>query len=469
MTGDADVVVVGGGGAGLTAALIAAESGARVMLLDAAGRLGGATALSGGVLYAAGTSVQQQRGIDGDTAEEMFRYYMILNQHKVDADMAMRLCRQSGDALHWLTGLGVQFPAENLYAAGLDGALRGHRAEGRGAAIVERLEGHVASNERIDVATNSRVTGLAPRGAGWSIEADGTTLEAGAVVLASGGFGANPGLLGRYYPDSMHYPDWGHYIGPAENRGDGHVMGTALGAAITGFNRGALLLTPHFSQEFEPYTPPWLALVDIEGRRFIDETMDYSVMAGAVLERPGHECFAILDEDAREKARQNVKSADAKRVYAYASWSGEMLEEMAEKGVVYRSNSLKELSLSVGMEPGALDAMAGRVNRDFEAGADTQCLKPAEYLVPIRRPPFYAVRMRPSVVGTTHAGLRVDVDSRVLDRAGRPIQGMYAAGEVVGNILGERYVGGGNSLTNCFVFGRVAGRKAAKYALQPTG
>ena len=465
MERDCDVAIVGGGGAGLAAALTAAAHGSRVLLFDAAAKLGGATALSGGVLYAAGTRDQQQRGIHDDTPEKMFAYCMILNQYKLDADMVLRLCRDAADALHWLMDLGVSFPPENLYAAGLDGVLRGHRAKGMGAEIVQRLEGHLGNHDRIDVARRSRVTGLAPSGEGWKLDVDGATISAAAVILTTGGFGANRALLHHLYPDAMHYPDWGRYIGPAENVGDGLKLAQFHGAAVTGFNRGALLLTPNFSADFEPYTPPWLALVDREGQRFIDETLDYSVMAGAVLERPGHECFAVFDEDARLRARQHVKSADAKRIYPYASWSGEKLEEMAERGTVYRADTLEGLSCKLGMRPGALAVLAAQVNRDVDAGGrDTRCLKSAEHLAPIRRAPFYAARMRPAVVGTTHTGLRTDTVGRVIGEDGSAIPGLYAAGEIVGNILGDRYVGGGNSLSNSFVFGRLAGESASSFA-----
>ena len=145
--------------------------------------------------------------------------------------------------------------------------------------------------------------------------------------------------------------------------------------------------------------------------------------------------------------------------------TGEKLEEMAERGTVYRADTLEGLSCKLGMRPGALAVLAAQVNRDVDAGGrDTRCLKSAEHLAPIRRAPFYAARMRPAVVGTTHTGLRTDTVGRVIGEDGSAIPGLYAAGEIVGNILGDRYVGGGNSLSNSFVFGRLAGESASSFA-----
>ncbi len=87
----------------------------------------------------------------------------------------------------------------------------------------------------------------------------------------------------------------------------------------------------NFSGDFEPYTPGWLSFVDYRGNRFIDETLDYTVVPGVVASLPEHECFAIFDEEARIAAKQHIASSDAKKVYAYSSWSGDMLAQMATR------------------------------------------------------------------------------------------------------------------------------------------
>ncbi len=247
MAADYDVIVIGAGGAGLAAALSAAEMDASVLIVEAADAVGGSTILSGGVFYAAGTSVQRARGLHDDTPLSMFRYYMTINQWKIDAGMVYTLCEHAAPSLEWLIGLGVRFPEKNLYAAGLDGVLRGHRAEGRGAEIVNTLDQRVSTSDCIDLAARTRVTEFMPRRDGIAgIAANGETVFARSVVLATGGFGADPSSIARFLPGLASYGDWVRYIGAPTNRGDGIRMGLAQGAVVTGHDRASTLLTPNF-------------------------------------------------------------------------------------------------------------------------------------------------------------------------------------------------------------------------------
>ena len=159
MERDYDVIVVGGGGAGMSAAIMAADAHARVLLVDADKKLGGSTALSGGVYYAAGTAQQRARGYLDDSADGLFEYYMTLNQYRVEASLARRLCDGAADGLAWLTDMGVEFRPEDLYASGVESVPRGHAALGNGAAIAAALEREV-SRRAIDVALNTRVSEL---------------------------------------------------------------------------------------------------------------------------------------------------------------------------------------------------------------------------------------------------------------------------------------------------------------------
>ncbi len=118
MDRDYDVIVVGAGGAGLAAAHMAAQTGARVLMVEAGDKAGGSTALSGGVFYAAGTSLQRRAGIE-DTPEALYRYYLHINQYKLDPALVRRLCHDATPAFDWLVGLGVDFPEENLYCSGV--------------------------------------------------------------------------------------------------------------------------------------------------------------------------------------------------------------------------------------------------------------------------------------------------------------------------------------------------------------
>lgn len=456
---DYDVVIVGGGAAGLAAALAAADEGARTIVVEAGSRLGGSAAMSGGVIYAAGTSIQAAAGLS-DSAEAMYRYFMILNRFELNAGLVRRLCDESGPAVEWLISLGVEFPISLLYAAGLDGVRRGHQACGGGDAIMSTLDRHVSSHPSIDVAVGNRVTGLVSSGGrvcGVTVGDDAISCEA--VILTTGGFGANPELIARLLPATARYGDALWYIGSPYCRGDGIALGESLGAEVTGIDDVTPLLTPGFARDFEPFLPGWFMFVGHDGRRFADETISYSVSGRLLRQLPGGECLAVFDEKARTGESVETMMSDE---FPVQSWSAERLQAMADAGQIVRAASLGELASAAGIDGPRLQATVDEYNRYCDEGVDQAYFKDPALLRPIRTPPFYAVRIKPSVIGVTGAGLACDREARVLDRAGRPIAGLFAAGETVGGLMGACYIGGGGSLASAFVFGRISGRTAAR-------
>jgi fumarate reductase flavoprotein subunit len=452
---DYDVIVIGAGGAGLSAAAMARKAGASVLLVEAAAKVGGSTCLSGGVFYAAGTSLQREAGVADPGPEDMYRYYMTLNQYKLEASVVRRLCFEAPAAFEWLRSLGIMFRVEDLYAAGVDKIRRGHRAAGGGAAIAEGLEG---SLDGVDVVVDTRVERLLWDASGvHGIEVDGAAVRAHAVVLATGGFGASPEKLARLYPDATQHGDLHWYIGAQTCRGDGLDLGQSAGGVLTRPNRGMLLLTPGFVKDLESYLPGWLMMVDAHGHRFIDETIEYSVLASVVNELPRRECYAIFDEASRQSSRTTAyRSAP--------SWTADRLEQSVADGTLLRADSLADLAALIDVPPGALEAAAARYGDCATVGEDADFFKPATMLRPIAEAPFYAARIRAAIVCWTGTGLRIDQEARVLDRSGLPVAGLFAAGETTGGMFGECYAAGGASIGNAVVFGRIAGANAAKIA-----
>ncbi len=465
MARDYDVIVVGGGGAGMSAAIEASDAGASVLLIEADGKLGGSTALSGGVYYAAGTSVQRAKGIEGDNAELLFEYYMTLNQYRVEASLARTICDNAAPGLEWLIAMGVEFRPEDLYSSGVESWERGHHAHGNGAAIAEALDREV-SRRPIDVALKTRVQRLVIEGGRVTgVHAGGEDVRAGAVVLTTGGFGANPHFLHKYYPEAAAQGDWAWYIGNPNCVGDGLVLGQQAGADIVGHNRGLLLTTPNFRKQLEVFVPGWLVYVNREGRRFIKETAEYAVMSGVVKAQTGGSCFAIFDDAAKRAAKPIAKYADAFAAGVIPlNWVADELEAQVKTGKVIKADSLDELAVKCGIRPGSLDATVTRYNADTDAGLDSMFFKDPADMKPIRTGPFYAVEVRPAIVCLTSTGVRIDSAARALDERDRPIRGLFAGGETTGGVLGERYIGGGNSIANAIVFGRIAGRGAAAEA-----
>jgi fumarate reductase flavoprotein subunit len=457
MDWDYDVAVVGAGAAGLSAAVAAATEGATVIVLDAAEQLGGSSRLSGGHFFAAGTSVQREAGIEDDP-EAMFEHVMTLQQWMVEPSIVRRYCLESAPTLDWLRELGVVFDPAHLHVSGAGGVARGHVPQGEGSEVV-----HVLDRERsrlgVELALATRVDGLLRDEAGevCGLSAGEQELRVGAVVMASGGFGANPGLFERLFPDAAAAGEWAWYIGCDEARGDGIRLGEEVGAAIEGMNRGLLLPTPGFSRDLEVFLPGWLVLVDRAGRRFADETAPYNMMSG-LLQRHGGSAFAIFDESARTAAEPNPISK--------AYWVNEVLAARAEAGDILRADSLEALARAAGIDPLALSGTIEVYNRGCESGVDARFLKSAHSgMRPVSTPPFYAVEVRPAIIAWTGAGLRIDAEAHVLGRDERPIPGLFAAGETVGSFHGDRYIGGGGSFGPCLVFGRIAGRRAAARAM----
>lgn len=451
---DFDVIVIGAGGAGLAAASEASDAGARVLLLEAGARAGGSTRLSGGVFWAAGTSLQKKAGIE-DNPDDQFHYYMTVNQYKVDPALVRRYCDLSAPTFEWLVAMGADFPLENLYVSGVDKLPRGHRAARHGEDIADALEGSL-SGRSVDLATHTRVEDLVyTDGRVSGVVVGGETVTAGAVVIASGGFGNNRRMWSELYPNAAKQGALAWYIGAKECRGDGIEMAQRAGADITGLNRGLLLMTPGFAEELEPYLPPWLMHVNHEGRRFIDESSEYSVLSEVLGEQTTGECFAIFDEAARAEAKAQPAP----------NWSADRLAEFAAKGKLAKADTLEALAETLGVRPATLVTSAARYSADAKAGTDTAFFKDAAHLRPIDTPPYYGARIRPAVVCWTGTGLRIDAEARVLDMADRPMAGLFAAGETTGGFAGPCYAGGGASVGNAVIFGRVAGRNAAKLSI----
>jgi fumarate reductase flavoprotein subunit len=454
---DFDVIVIGGGGAGLSAAVTAARNGLRVLVAEVGPKVGGSSALSTGVLYAAGTSVQKARGISDD-AEAMFQYCMTLNAYRAQPALLRTLCDNSAAAVEWLISLGVVFRPEDLYVAGVDTVPRGHRAFENGAEIVAALD-QAASVAGVTYAVQTRVTKLLKTAAGGveGIEVDGERVTAPAVVIASGGFGANTEMLARYYPmASASESAW--YIGSKYSRGDGLTMGVEAGGELAGFDNGLVEMTAGMVKEHETYLPGWLIYVNRDGRRFVRETGAYAIMSHVVSSQIGGEAFVIFDEAARSTAKLIVTYKPLA-----PSWTADRLAEFIKEGKITQADTLAELAEKIGVRAATLVTTVETYNADCEKGEDTQFFKDAHYLKKISQPPYYARRIRPGIISVTATGLRINQGACVLDRADRPIPGLFAAGETT-CVLPGRYMAGGASLVNNTVFGRIAGESAARAA-----
>jgi fumarate reductase flavoprotein subunit len=462
---DYDVTVVGSGVAGLAAAIEACELGASVLVVEAEDRLGGSSALSGGIVMAAGTNIQRKAGIE-DSPEDLWKDYLLFNQYSVEASLARRLAYGSGPAVDWLISLGVRFHDELMFAAE-ERVPRSHVARRAGYGLVEAMKSRLGDYPAIDIALGRRINRVLRRGDRVTgVAVDGDEVTSSAVVLATGGFGANPSLWVEHLPSTAGAGSAAWYIGARGARGDVFSIAAQANADIVGHDRALLVATPGFSSILEVYFPGWLVMVDRKGMRRVDESTSYAVMELAH-KRYGP-LFALFDEAAKKAAqphqsgqyKQDIPGLPPER--AESNWTEPLLDEMVKIGKVRKAESLPELARLLAIDGEGLTASLARYNDACQEGTDQELSKESRFLRPLSTPPFYGCELRLAILCLTSKGVRIDPDARVLDRHGSPVAGLFAAGECTGGVLGDVYVGSGNSLANCLVYGRVAGQTAGR-------
>jgi flavocytochrome c len=461
---DFDIIIIGGGGCGLSAAITAADAGASCIILEADTKLGGATSLSAGVVYAAGTSVQKAAGIEGDTGQDMFDYVMTLAGWEANPKIVRILSDHSGPAVEWLISHGVEFPPKYLVCSGVDTVPRGHPSLGIADPLI-----NAAGSRGVEIALNTRVESLIyENGNVIGVRASGMELFSRAVIIATGGFGNDREMVKRLFPTAASHGAWNyacHYAAPYIV-GDGIKMAEKVGAEIVGHDTGLLNPTSGLGKFVEAFLPPWIMLVNTDGVRFMDETAPYAVSGYLINSQPNRRAWAVFDETALVEGSQDMRFADPYHSgAAMPTWEYGLLRQSIENGKILQANSVEALADKMGVYPDLLKANIDRYNTDCEAGQDSCFFKETPRFFAVNTPPFYAREVRASVIGQTGAGLNINERAQVLDRLGYPIGGLFAGGETLGCAVGKRYSGGGMGILNAIVFGRIAGREAASQAM----
>jgi fumarate reductase flavoprotein subunit len=463
MGNDVDVVVIGSGAAGLRAANAAADAGASVVVLEAQDDVGGRTQYSTGGLLGAGTRFQREAGVE-DSAEALYEHYRRLNHWQVDAGVARRLTAGCGREVEWLADQGLEIVG--VRTSPDSDVPRMHRTRG-GGAIVQVLQAR-ARRVGCEILLGQRVERLltgdgAVQGVATATEDIGT----GAVVLATGGLGGNPGLLQRLAPSLVAATgDWLAPVGGRELAryapGDAIGLSEAVGASLAGVDVWEATVRPGYVEVTSQLLPGWLVIVDRNGRRIVDETSDIVAMQNAIL-AAGGEVYAVFDEATRAAGEAPPTPAGAPRPRRLnRDWSPEVIDAMVERGQVVRADDLDDLASALGIPAAGLRATVQRYNGFVRAGADLDHCKDPAVMREIGAGPYHAVALRLGSVAYTSAGPRIDADARVMRHTNEPIPGLYAAGECAGGVVGVHI--GGNPLASCLVFGQVAGENAALFA-----
>jgi fumarate reductase flavoprotein subunit len=436
-----------------------------VLIAEGSAEVGGSTRLSGGIVMGSRSGIQHANEIH-EVVDDLFHEYRSVMRWDIAAGPVLKFARRSGETIDWLAAHGVPF-FERLIFGGEERQPRSHAVEGGGQALVDALYRAAVARE-IDVALGQRVDRLLVengRVVGVAVGADEIT--AGAVVLATGGFGASPEKLAELFPSAWD-PERTWYIGHDGARGDALDLAGAVGAQVTGHDRGLRTLGPGGTFVNEALLPGWVVLLDPDGHRFADETAPYGILDNAVRAH-GNRCVAFIDAAA---LAPTADLADRYRLAYKQVWPNhppfrprhytpDMIEFMLANKKAFAGDDLAALATEVGLDPVAVSGEIARYNAFADAGSDDDFGKAGKFLLPLRTPPFYAVPLYPIAVNVTGAGLRIDESARVIGADGQPVPGLFAAGECTGGLFGPLYMGSGNSLGLATGIGRIAGEEAA--------
>jgi tricarballylate dehydrogenase len=487
-----DVVVVGGGNAALCAALAAREAGVSVLVLEAAPR----EERGGNSRFTAGAIRVEYKGLDDlcklmpdlteeekattdfgtYTQEQFFDDLARVTQYRTDPELADLLVRRSFETLMWMRTKGVRFaPIYGRQAFKVEGRFKfwgGLTVEawGGGPGLVEALYAGAERNG-IEVWYESRALQLVredDRVGAVIVRREGRTTRVGAkaVVLASGGFEANTEWRARYLGRNW---DLVKVRGTRFNTGDGIRMALEAGAMPSGNWSGCHAVgwdrnAPEFGDlsvgdGFQKHSYPFGVMVNAQGRRFVDEGADfrnytYAKYGRAILEQPGQFAWQIFDRKVTHLLR------DEYRIKRVTKVTADTLEELAGK--------LEDVD--AGGFLAEIRAYNAAVQKDIPFNPnikDGRCtrglaINKSNWANALDTPPFEAYAVTCGIT-FTFGGLRIDRNANVIDIDGKPIGGLYAAGELVGGLFYFNYPGG-TGLMSGAVFGRIAGASAARTA-----
>ena len=441
-----DIVVVGAGGAGLSAAVAAAETGnVSIIVLEKQGIIGGNTNYSTGGINAAETDIQRKLGIE-DSKELFYDDIMRGGKYENTPELVRNFVDHAPVTISWLSGLGADLTDVGLM--GGSSVKRTHRPKG-GTAIgphLMKVLREATASKAIEIRTSNKVVGLLTDGAtvtGVKVQnADGSsyTLRAKAVIIATGGFGANLAMVARLQPSLTGFATLNH---PGAT-GDAFDWVTAVGGATIQMANIQIHPTAEATNHIlitEAVRGNGAILVNHEGRRFINEMDTRDVVSAAILAQTRGEAYLVFDQD----VRQSLAS----------------IETYANQHLLLTGETLDQLAEAAGIPADALTATMQRYAAQQKAGTDEDFGRTATQMTaPLETAPYYAVRVTPAIHHTM-GGLMVNTGTQVLRADGTPIPGLYAAGEVTGGLHGANRLGG-NGVADIVVNGRLAGQAAAR-------
>ena len=476
---ESDVVVIGYGGAGAATAITAYDNGANVVILEKMPIGGGNTRVSGGMITL-------------PASKDYIQFLEILTYKNTETEILETFVEESLKTENWIRELGgeltksvalrayIPFPnaidyphipfADQALKKMIKGATEGPTIESPGGERLWKLLSNGVERRDIKVLTNTPAKELIQNGNGRIVgvkaEKEGkdfNVLANKAVVLTCGGFEYDETLKWDSLPVK---PAYSH--GNPGNTGDGIRMAQKVGAGLwhmANLSCSIGFKAPEYDATFcIKFSSERFILVDKYGKRFSDEATTEIHEYGRQLayfderdqiEYPRVPLYAIFDEPMRRRAPlyDPIMGYNRDRYI----WSLDNSEEV-KKGWIVKEKSIAKLARKLLIDENTLENTMAKYNEYCIQGNDLDFGRPKEFLVPIDTPPYYAIKLWPGLFNT-QGGPRRDKDARILDAFGKPIPGLYAAGEL-GSIWGQLYIGGSNNAES-MAFGRIAGRNAA--------
>jgi fumarate reductase flavoprotein subunit len=449
-----DLIVIGSGLAGCSAALTASQAGAEVLLLEKLDAIGGSTALSAGCFAFAGTPQQAIAGIT-DSDELLYRDLREVGALKNDPKLVQAYVDTQLETYSWLRHCGIEFDPRIEAAAGQT-VPRVHTTNPIALTACMRLLCRQSVGIQVQTATAAESLEASQTAGSVSCvaipDADGGHRLVSAskgVIIATGGFTQNLALMHEFAPLYDDAPR----VSSVGATGDGLQMARRLGADLRdmGYIKGTFGKHAFEAKSILNCMAVYKGAiaVNVLGHRFVDESQSYKILGDACMAQPRHLAYQILDQTILEDGDTAMPILDFMRRH--------------EEGLFVTADSVKELATRLELPASALGETINRYNRGVAQGEDPDYGR--RHLVhrygalrPIEQAPFHAYPSTAAIFGT-YCGLAVDHQMRILDVRGSPIIGMYAAGEVVGGFHGAAYMTG-TALGKAAIFGRLAARCA---------
>ncbi len=491
-TVDADVVVVGAGGAGMTAAISAAADGLKVVVVESQAMVGGNSVRATGGMNAAKTPLQDKNtfgesaGVEktlaaaegyadnetitalAATVSEQWEAYkanpegyfdsvelmeldtMIGGKGINNPELVKTLCSNTADSIVWLDSVGASLTSVGAFGgASVKRIHRPVNEEGKtlsvGAYIVPILEKNL-QDAGVEIILNTTVdtiltdaNGAACGVSGVANDGSKLTVNADAVILTTGGFGANLDMVVSYKPELAGFMT----TNAAGIQGQGIKMAEALGAATVDMNQIQIHPTVEANTASlitEGLRGDGAILVNAEGKRFFDEVSTRDKVSAAEIAQPGSYSYLIVDQ----------AMADASNV----------IQGYIKKGFTTQGETYEELAKALGMDEATFAETMNTWNSYVEAKNDPDFGR-TSFANPLNTAPYYAIKVTAGVHHTM-GGLKINPAAEVLTEDGSAIAGLFAAGEVTGGVHGANRLGG-NAVADFVVFGRIAAQSAADY------